>query len=111
MFRKSMILLTSLSLMAVSIVGTSVNATVRAQGDDTTAKPLPMFLLTIQGTLAPKTLAEAFAIHNKTAGDPNSIAAARALGDLSHMVYLPMEKAADGAGDVLFIDQWSSIDG
>jgi quinol monooxygenase YgiN len=70
-----------------------------------------MFLLTIQGTLKSDTLADASATHNKTAGDPNNIAAARSLGDLSHMVYLPTEKPASGAGDVLFIDQWNSIDG
>ena len=110
MFRKSIVLFASLSLVVVSVVGTSLRSPAHAQTDDA-IKPLPMFLLTIQGTLSPKTLTEASAIHNKTAGDPNSVAAARSLGDLSHMVYLPMEKAAEGAGDVLFIDQWSSIDG
>jgi quinol monooxygenase YgiN len=99
-----MILLVMLLVVSVGGVG------VHAQGD-ASPKPLPMFLLTIQGTLLPKTLADASAIHNKTAGDPNSVTAARSLGDLSHMVYLPTDKPASGAGEVLFIDQWNSIDG
>jgi quinol monooxygenase YgiN len=102
MVRKSMIFVVSLMLFVMSV-------TVLAQ--DTAPKPLPMFLLTIQGTLSADTLADASATHNKTAGDANNIAAARSLGDLSHMVYLPTEKPTSGAGDVLFIDQWNSIDG
>ena len=106
MFRKSMIVF--VLLISLSIVG--ISPAVYAQ-DNASPKPLPMFLLTIQGTLAPKTLADASAIHNQTAGDPNNVAAARSLGDLSHMVYLPTEKPTTGAGDVLFIDQWNSIEG
>src|SRR6185295_16682634 len=47
----------------------------------------------------------------KTAGDPNNVAAARSLGDLSHMVYLPIEQSGDASGEVLFIDQWNCIEG
>jgi quinol monooxygenase YgiN len=101
MFRKSMILLVSMLFIVVSVVG--------AQSDAN--PPLPMFLLTIQGTLSSDTLAEAAAIHNQTAGNPDGVAAARSLGDLSHMVYLPLEKPASGAGDVLFMDVWNNIEG
>ena len=75
MFRKSMILLVALLLIVVS--GVSVGSSVYAQGTVDPTQPLPSFLLTIRGTLASKTLADARALHNKTAGDPNSIAAAR----------------------------------
>ena len=108
MFRKFMMVFVNLILIMVTVAG--VRPSVFAQ-DDANSKPLPMFLLTIQGTLLPKTLTDASAIHNKSAGDPNSVAAARSLGDLSHMVYLPTDKPSSGAGDVLFIDQWTSIDG
>lgn len=107
MFRKSVSLLSTLLLM-VAIIG--VVPTIFAQ-DDAMTKPLPMFLLTIQGTLSPKTLAEASAIHNQTAGNPDGVAAARSLGDLSHMVYLPIEQSTTAAGDVLFMDLWNNIEG
>lgn len=106
MFRKSMILMVSVLALVMGI-----SATVNAQNSIDPSKPLPFYLLTIRGTLAPKTLADAQALHNKTAGDPQSSAAARSLGDLSHMVYLPTTKPDSGAGEVLFIDQWNSIDG
>jgi hypothetical protein len=67
-----------------------------------------IYLLSIPGTLAPATLEAARALHNETAGAPQSVAAARALGDLSHMVYVP----ADGtAGKLLFLDFWNSLEG
>jgi len=96
-------------IFVISLMLFMMSVTVFAQ--DAAPKPLPMFLLTIQGTLKSDTLADASAVHNKTAGDTNNVAAARSLGDLSHMVYLPTDKPASGAGDVLFIDQWNSIDG
>jgi hypothetical protein len=67
-----------------------------------------IYLLSIPGTLAPATLEAARALHNQTAGAPQSVAAAQALGDLSHMVYVP----ADGtAGKLLFLDFWNSLEG
>jgi len=70
-----------------------------------------VYLLTIQGTLAPKTLEEARAIHNETAGAPANVAAARALSDLSHMVYAPLDPASANPGDFLFLDLWNNLDG
>src|SRR5215212_4613434 len=69
-----------------------------------------IYLLTIRGTLAPASVEDARTLHNQTAGAPESIAAARALGDVSHMVYAPVPPAEDGPGEVLFIDFWTSAD-
>src|SRR4051812_15559017 len=67
------------------------------------------YLLAIRGTLAPKTQEAARAIHNETAGAPPNVAAARALGDLSHMVYVPAEQSA--TGEFLILDLWNNLDG
>ena len=69
------------------------------------------YLLAIRGMLAPATLEAARKVHNSTAGAPENIAAVRSLGDLSHMVYVPMEKPASGAGEFLILDIWTSPDG
>ena len=71
----------------------------------------PVYLLTIRGTLSPKTLEEARAIHNQTAGAAENVAAARALSDLSHMVYVPMGHNGKDAGDFLILDLWNNMDG
>ena len=77
--------------------------------------PVTLFLLTIRGTLAPATLQEARTVHNQTAGAPANIAAAQSLGDVSHMVYVPMEHdghtKTKGAGEFLIMDLWNSMDG
>jgi len=45
-------------------------------------------------------------VHNDTAGSPQGIAAARALGDLSHKVYTP--KGGDAKPEeLLFLDVWA----
>jgi len=76
---------------------------------------LTLYLLTIRGTLAPETLGAARKIHNQTAGDPKGVAAAQSLGDVSHMVYIPMphdgHAKAKGAGEFLIMDLWTSTDG
>jgi hypothetical protein len=72
---------------------------------------LEIYLLTIEGTLAPASVEEARTVHNSTAGEPTSIAAAKSLGDVSHMVYLPITPASTGAGNVLFMDIWTSMAG
>jgi hypothetical protein len=71
----------------------------------------PVYLLTIQGLLAPKTQAAARTVHNETAGHPANIAAAKSLGDLSHMVYSPMDPEFASAGNFLFLDVWNKLDG
>ena len=72
---------------------------------------LNLFLLAIRGTLAPATLEAARNVHNSTAGAPENIAAVRSLGDLSHMVYVPVEAPQGGAGEFLILDVWTSPDG
>ena len=72
---------------------------------------LSLFLLAIRGTLASPTIAEARKLHNSTAGHPANVAAAQSLGDVSHMVYVPMEKPKKGAGEFLILDIWNSMDG
>jgi hypothetical protein len=74
---------------------------------------LTLYLLTIRGTLSPDTLEEARKIHNQTAGDPAGVAAAKSLGDVSHMVYVPMPHNghAKGAGEFLIMDLWYSMEG
>ncbi len=69
------------------------------------------FLLAIRGILKAKTLGEARDIHNATAGHPDGVAAARALGDLSHSVYVGMADAGGKAGELLILDVWNSFDG
>jgi hypothetical protein len=67
-----------------------------------------IFLLTIRGTLAPPSLEAARQVHNQTAGAPEGVAAARSLGDLSHMVYVP---ANLGYGELFIMDLWTSPTG
>ena len=67
-----------------------------------------IFLLTIRGTLAPPSLEEARQVHNQTAGASEGVAAARALGDLSHMVYVPANLEY---GELFIMDLWTSPTG
>jgi len=71
-----------------------------------------LYLLTIRGVFKPPTLEQARGIHNMTAGADASMNASRALGDLSHNVFVRVdEKPKQGAGEVLFVDLWNSIAG
>jgi len=69
-----------------------------------------LYLLTIRGTLKPATVEASRTVHNATAGNPQGVAAARSLGDLSHMVYVPT--GTNGASsELLILDVWNSVDG
>ena len=70
-----------------------------------------LYLLSIRGSLAASTLEAARGVHNQTAGAPENMAAAQALGDISHMVYVPLEKPKKGAGEFLIMDFWNNLDG
>jgi len=72
---------------------------------------MPVYLLAIRGTLKSPTLEQARTIHNQTAGAPQNVAAAKSLGDLSHMVYVPTERPKTGAGEFLILDLWNSLEG
>jgi hypothetical protein len=67
-----------------------------------------IFLFTNSGTLRPTSAEEARITHNATAGNPQGVAAAQALGDLSHLVYVPM---GEWSGEIIFMDQWTSAEG
>jgi hypothetical protein len=81
--------------------------------DDTPTYPpdagAATYLLTVRGRTVASTLDAARDTHNSTAGAPPSVAGARALGDLSHNVYVPA--GAEHQGEVLFIDFWNSMSG
>jgi hypothetical protein len=66
-----------------------------------------LYLLTVQGTITTN-YANARVTHNQTAGAPESVAAARALSDLSHMVYAPVNGPAN---QLFFLDQWTNLAG
>jgi hypothetical protein len=68
-------------------------------------------LLAIRGALNATNLEEARAVHNRTAGNPEGVAAARALGDLSHNVYVPHGDAPAAATELLILDLWNSVEG
>jgi hypothetical protein len=72
---------------------------------------LSLFLLSIRGTLSSPTLEAARKIHNSTAGAPANVATAQSLGDVSHMVHVPMDKPETGAGEFLILDIWNSMEG
>lgn len=69
-------------------------------------------LLMIRGTLAVKDPDDARKLHNETAGSDAGVAAAQALGDLSHKVFIPAvgaEKTSDGKpGELLIMDVWKT---
>jgi hypothetical protein len=67
-----------------------------------------LVLLTVTGTPNAKTLDAARTMHNQTAGSPEGVAAARSLGDLSHLVYAP---ADDGKLEIVFMDIWRDLAG
>jgi len=74
-------------------------------------KDTTQYLLTIRGKLKPPTVETSRGIHNATAGNPDGVAAARSLGDLSHMVYVPSGQNGGASSELLIMDVWNSIDG
>ena len=74
--------------------------------------PAPMqFLLTVRGEMAPANREAGRQTHNVAAGSDQGVAAARSLGDLSHAVFVPTEAPKAGAGELLIVDYWNSVDG
>jgi len=96
-------------------VKTLLKQNLSIQKEKTMNDQLTLYLLTIRGTLSPPTLEAARKVHNQTAGDPAGVAAAKSLGDVSHMVYVPMEHDGHdkpkGAGEFLIMDLWYSMEG
>jgi quinol monooxygenase YgiN len=79
--------------------------------DSDLTTPSPLFLLAIRGTLASSELEASRRLHNNTAGVPASVAAAQSLGDLSHMVHIPVEGNGSGTNEFLILDLWNSLEG
>lgn len=67
-----------------------------------------LYLLTVLGSPKSGSGGSARDLHNATAGNPGGVAAAKALGDLSHNVYLP---AGTETTKLLFLDTWNSPTG
>jgi quinol monooxygenase YgiN len=109
--RRSMLGLTAAAVAAPVLGHLGASAQEATPAACIPADQLEIYLLTIPGTLAPATLDEAREMHNSTAGAPENIAAARSLGDVSHTVFASVTPPASGAGDILFIDYWTSIEG
>src|SRR5713226_3287714 len=74
-------------------------------------KDTTQYLLTIRGKLKPATVEASRNIHNATAGNPAGVAAARSLGDLSHMVYVPTGPNGGAASELLILDVWNNLEG
>jgi hypothetical protein len=68
-------------------------------------------LLTVMGKVIPGSIEATCKLHNDTAGNPQGVAAAKALGDMSHMTFMPTDAATNFKGDLLFMDIWNSLDG
>lgn len=72
----------------------------------------PTVLLTVRGTTTTGPGGAARDVHNQTAGSAEGVAAARALGDLSHSVYTPVDgMPGASAGELLFLDVWKDAEG
>ena len=68
-------------------------------------------LLTVMGKVKTDSVAATCALHNQTAGNPDGVAAAKSLGDMSHNTYMPLDAASAFNGNLLFLDVWNSTEG
>ncbi len=68
-------------------------------------------LLTVMGKVKPTSIEATCELHNQTAGNPGGVAAAKSLGDMSHMTFMPLDAATNFKNDLLFMDIWNSMDG
>jgi len=72
----------------------------------------PSVLLSVRGKTIPTDHDSARKLHNQTAGSPEGIAGARALGDLSHSVFTPLPGApGTDENELLFLDVWKDASG
>ena len=68
-------------------------------------------LLTVMGKVIPTSVEATCELHNQTAGNPGGVAAAKSLGDMSHMTFMPTNYQEKFSQDLLFMDIWNSIEG
>jgi len=72
----------------------------------------PSVLLSVRGKTIPTDRDAARNLHNQTAGSPEGIAGARALGDLSHSVFTPLPGTpGTEENELLFLDVWKDASG
>src|SRR5215467_10838985 len=69
--------------------------------------PEQIYLFTIFGTRA-HALEAMRPIHNRVAGAPEDVAAAKSLSDLSHMVYTPVDEQSAA---FVIMDLWTDLSG
>lgn len=68
-------------------------------------------LLTVLGKVKPASIEATRELHNQTAGHPDGVAAAKSLGDMSHMTYMPLDASTNFKSDLLFLDIWNNLEG
>ena len=75
------------------------------------ATQLPFNLLTVKGKTKTDSVESTRQLHNQTAGHPDGVAAAKALGDMSHMIFMPAESADKFIPELLFLDICVNLEG
>src|SRR5882724_6301471 len=68
-------------------------------------------LLTVMGKVTSTSVEATCKLHNETAGNPGGVAAAKSLGDMSHMTFMPLGTGSSFSGELLFLDIWNNLDG
>ncbi len=68
-------------------------------------------LLTVMGKVKTDSIESTRQMHNQTAGNSDGVAAAKQLGDLSHMAYMPLDASTNFKQDLLFLDIWNNAEG
>lgn len=68
-------------------------------------------LLTVMGKVKTDSIEATRQLHNQTAGNPGGVAAAKSLGDMSHMTYMHLDADQSFKGDLLFLDIWNNLEG
>jgi hypothetical protein len=68
-------------------------------------------LLTVTGKVKTPNVESTRQMHNQTAGNPDGVAAAKSLGDMSHMTYMPLDAETNFKSDLMFLDIWNSVEG
>lgn len=68
-------------------------------------------LLTVMGKVKTDSVEATLQMHNQTVGNPEGVAVAKHLGDISHMTYVHLDAEKSFKGDLLFLDIWNNIKG
>lgn len=68
-------------------------------------------LLTVMGKVKTDSVQATCQLHNQTAGNPDGVIAAKSLGDMSHLAFMPLDTTTSFSGDLLFLDIWNNLEG